>query len=327
VPDPGSTEGRTTDSVGEPSILLLLAFDHRHSIEKALYAMTAPDPQIAARISADKLLVYQALLDAVALLPEGVRPGILVDEQYGASVAELASQTEGAVDLAMPIEASGHDWLEFAYGADDWRRHAEFFATDQAKVLARDNPGFDPRQREQQAGRLADISSWALDTGKPLLIELLVPPTDAEQAQAQQTSGNYDDDQRPANAIAVIEYLQDRGVNPAIWKVEGLDRHDDAVAIVATARRGGRRADCIVLGRHASKESVDRWLRVAAPIPGFTGFAIGRSIWWDALESQLRGAATAEETRSRVRDAYVDFAKYYMLARDGELTSTDRSGT
>jgi myo-inositol catabolism protein IolC len=71
--------------------------DHRDSLERDLYDLTAPPtPVQAARISADKLLVYQALLDATAQLPAQIQLGMLIDEQYGASVAELASHSASA---------------------------------------------------------------------------------------------------------------------------------------------------------------------------------------------------------------------------------------
>jgi myo-inositol catabolism protein IolC len=117
-----------------------------------------------------------------------------------------------------------------------------------------------------------------------------------------------------------MQYLQDRGVDPAIWKVEGLDRHDDAVAVAATAQRGGRQACCIVLGRHAPHDRLEHWLQVAAPVPGWTGFAIGRSIWQDPLHAHLHHLGTAGEARSRITAAYLDYARYYLAARDGTLT-------
>src|SRR5271165_2823205 len=118
--------------------LLILAADHRTSIERDLYGLTAaPTPEQAARISADKMLIYQALLDAVPQLPASVQPGILIDEQYGATVAELAARTGGAISLAMPVEASGGQWFHYAY--DDWQAHAGLFATGHAKIAIRDN--------------------------------------------------------------------------------------------------------------------------------------------------------------------------------------------
>ncbi|MFC8075233.1 2-deoxy-5-keto-D-gluconate 6-phosphate aldolase domain-containing protein [Streptomyces sp. NPDC057307] len=299
--------------------LLILAADHRNSLESGLYGITAPPtPAQEARICADKLLIYQALLDAAEKLPAGAQPGILIDEQYGADVVELAARSGGAVDLAVPIEASGSDWFEFAYG-DRWRRHAEFFPADYAKVLVRDNPGFDAGRRARQAKDLAEVSSWAADTGRPLILELLVPAGDSDKQAVGDDTARYDAELRPGLTVSVIEYLQDHGVEPAIWKIEGLERHEDTVAVLAAARRDARTADCIVLGRHATHGRLDHWLKVAAPVPGFVGFAIGRSIWWDALHAHLYHHSTDGETRGRITGQYLDFARYYLTARDGAL--------
>jgi myo-inositol catabolism protein IolC len=233
-------------------------------------------------------------------------------------VAELASRSEGAVNLAMPIEKSGKDWFEFAYD-DEWVAHAEFYATDHAKVLVRDNPGFDPARRDQQAAQVAQVSDWASSNHRSLIIELLIPATDADKAVVDGDSARYDGEVRPGLTVAAMEYLQDHGVDPAIWKVEGLNRQEDAEKIVDTAKRDGRNADCILLGRHASHDQLDHWIRLLAPIPGWTGFAIGRSIWWDALHAHLRHQGTANEARRLIRDAYLDFAQFYMDSRAGTL--------
>jgi myo-inositol catabolism protein IolC len=306
-------------------VLLILAADHRDSMERDLYGLTTvATPAQAARISADKLLIYQALLDAGGRVPPGVQPGLLIDEQYGASAAELASRSGGAVSLSMPVESSGEEWFQFAYG-QDWVRHAEFFAADHAKVLVRDNPGLDSGRREQQAQRLAQVSAWAARAGRALILELLVPASEADKEATAGSADHYDDELRPGHTVAVMEYLQDRGVEPVIWKVEGLDRHEDAVAVAATAVRDGRQARCIVLGRHAPREKLDHWLQVAAPIPGWCGFAIGRSIWWDALHAHLHHHCTAGEARRRISTAYLDYAGYYVDARNGTLASTAES--
>ncbi len=316
----GNASGLVSDR--EPAgdkVLLILAVDHRNTFEHDLYGLKDPISSAqAARISSDKLLVYQALLDAIPGLPAGVQPGILVDEQYGASVAELAARSGGTVNLSMPIEKSGEEWFEFAYD-DDWVAHAGFFGTDHAKVLVRDNPGLDPVRRAQQAARLAQVSLWASSNDRSLIIELLVPATDADKAAVGNDSNRYDEELRPEHTVAAMEYLQEQGVEPAIWKVEGLSRHEDAERIVDTANRDGRSADCILLGRHASHDQLDHWIRLLAPIPGWTGFAIGRSIWWDALHAHLRHQRTANEARRSIRDAYLDFATFYMDTRSGEL--------
>jgi myo-inositol catabolism protein IolC len=298
--------------------LLILAADHRRSLEREMYGLTAaPNPEQAARICADKMLIYQALLTAVSQLTSSVQPGILIDEQYGAAAAELTGGTEGTISLAMPVEASGEQWFHYAY--DDWQAHAGFFPNNHPKVLVRDNPGLEAGQRAAQAERLASVSDWAAANGRELIAELLVPASDADLSAVGGDAARYEVTLRPGNTLAVIEYLQDRGAAPTWWMVEGLDRHDDAVAIAAAARRCGRTADCIVLGRHARYETLHHWLEVAAPVPGFTGFAIGRSIWWDALHAHLHHRSTARRTLARIAGAYFDLARYFLNAREGTL--------
>jgi 5-dehydro-2-deoxygluconokinase len=305
----------------EDRALLILAIDHRVSLERDLYGLTAPPtPAQAARITADKLLVYQALLDAAGQIPADVQPGVLIDEQYGASVAELAARSAGAVSLCLPLEASDQEWFEFAYG-DDWQQHAGFFAAGYAKVLVRDNPGLDPQVREQQASRLAQVSAWAAGAGRSLILELLVPATDADQRATEGSTQRYDDELRPGHTLKVMEYLQERGVEPTIWMVEGLGRHDNAVAMAATARRGQRQARCVVLGRHVQYDKLDDWLRVVGPLPGWTGFTIGRSIWQDPLHAHLHHYCTADEARRRISGVYLDYVRYYLSARDGTLAN------
>jgi myo-inositol catabolism protein IolC len=311
----GAPDGARPDN----RVLLILAADHRDSLERGLYGLTAPPtPAQAARISADKLLVCQALLDAAAWLPAQIQPGVLIDEQYGASVAELAPHSAGAVSLCMPLEASGQEWFGFAYG-DDWQRHAGFFAAGHVKALVRDNPGLDPARREQQAQRLGQVSAWAARAGRSLILELLVPATGADKDATEGSMHRYDDELRPGHTVQVMEYLQGHGVEPALWTVEGLDRHDDAVAVAAIAQRGGRQARCLTGGRHAPYDELKHWLQVAAPIPGWAGFVIGRSIWWDPLRVHLRHLSTAGEARRRIRAAYLDYARYYLKAREGTL--------
>ncbi|GAA4685555.1 2-deoxy-5-keto-D-gluconate 6-phosphate aldolase domain-containing protein [Frondihabitans cladoniiphilus] len=294
--------------------LLILASDHRDSLETDLYELTAsPTPAEAARISQDKLTVYQGLVDVAAELPDGVQAGILVDEQYGAAVAELAARSDGLINLSMPLEASGKDWFEFAY--PDWQTHGLFFENDHAKVLIRDNPEFDDADRSKQAEKMAELSTWCRENHRPLIIELLVPATDADLAQVDGDKHRYDDEMRPELTLRAIEYLQDHGADPAIWKVEGMDSEKDAQAVADLAVRDGREAKCIVLGRHSSKEDLDKWLDAAAPIDDFVGFAIGRSIWWDALVDLRAEKIDRAEAQRRIGAEYLDYAKRFLAAR------------
>ena len=95
------------------------------------------------------------------------------------------------------------------------------------------------------------------------------------------------------------------GIEPDGWKVEGLDRREDCEGLVETARRGDRRdVGCIVLGRGADENKVRGWLEVAASVPGFIGFAVGRTTFWDAMADYEAGDATREEAAVRIAERY-----------------------
>ena len=116
------------------------------------------------------------------------------------------------------------------------------------------------------------------------MFELLVP---AEKAQLDKLKGDkkaYDLELRPRLMVEAIQELQDAGVEPDLWKIEGLDRREDCEKIVAAARRGGRdTVGCIILGRGEDDRKVREWLGTAAAVPGFIGFAVGRTVFWDPL--------------------------------------------
>jgi myo-inositol catabolism protein IolC len=293
--------------------LLILAMDHRASFGKSLFGVTGdrPDASQRAAMEAAKRLIYAGLAHARSQLPGG-HAGVLVDERYGQQVVE-AAHSDGVV-LAVPVEHSGRDWFELEWG-QDWREHVLSNSPDFAKVLVRDNPAFPRDQRDRQLHALHDVSRALREMGVPLLYELLVPATDDQLAAAGGTTDAYDRDLRPGLVIQVIADNQAAGVEPAIWKVEGLETADAARAVVTQIQAGGRdQVRAIVLGRDAPAARLDHWLEVAAPVDGFVGFAIGRSIWEDPIGDHNRGQADERATVSQIAERYLDFARRYCAA-------------
>ncbi|TDN42536.1 myo-inositol catabolism protein IolC [Curtobacterium flaccumfaciens] len=301
-------------NLDEAHPLFLFAMDQRSSLLEHTYDESGGEPvdeAEAERVRAGKQLVYRGVLTALAAGASRDRTGVLVDERYGADVARLAK--DAGLQLAMPVERSGREWFELEYG-DDWLAHVDAFDPDFVKVLVRDNPAFDADRREQQASDLAAVSAALHDAGRPFLVELLVPGTDDQQASVD----DYDRDLRPDLVVHVLEYLQDRGVEADVWKLEGLDTREDAERVVATARRGGRDAvQCIVLGRDAPEEQLDHWLRTAAPVDGFVGFAIGRSNWQEPLEDVVREHLDTEAAEQLIAANYRHFVDTWLEARGG----------
>jgi myo-inositol catabolism protein IolC len=147
------------------------------------------------------------------------------------------------------------------------------------------------------------------------MFELLVPPTEAQKARAVKHPGSYDRQVRPGLVLQAITTLQDGGVEPDIWKIEGLDHPDDCERVVDTARRGGRDdVGCIVLGRAADESKVATWLEIAASVPGFIGFAVGRTTFWNAIADYVANKATREETVSRIAQRYTEWVAIFEQA-------------
>jgi 5-dehydro-2-deoxygluconokinase len=293
--------------------LYLLAFDHRGSFEKGLFETEEPvSAQIKAGIADAKEIIFEGHLEAVknGAVPAAAA-GVLVDEEFGAAVARKAKM-EGT-PLAMPVERSGQDEFKFQYG-DDFAEHIEAFDPTFAKVLVRYNPEGDAGLNQRQTERLARLSRWLRQHERKFLFELLVPAT-TEQLDRYESQGSYDKELRPALVLEVIQRLQLADVEPDVWKIEGLDQAEDCQRIVTQARSGGRDGVvCIILGRGADEAQVAEWLRVAAPVNGFDGFAVGRTIWFEALRGFLAGQIPRSEAVKTIATRYTEMYRAYTSA-------------
>ncbi len=296
--------------LGYDKPLYILAFDHRGSFQKKFFGVTGrPTAEEAARISDAKTVIFEGLLHA---LDEGVpreAAGALVDEQFGADIARKA-KADG-LTFAMPVEKSGQDEFDFEYG-EDFGAHIEDFDPSFAKVLVRYNPGGDAELNARQTDRLRRLSDWLHQRGRKFLFELLVPPEPSQLEAVGGDAATYDTEVRPGLMRDAIAELQQAGVEPDIWKIEGIDRREDCEAIAEQTRAGGRdRVACVVLGRAAPDEQVDHWLRMGRGVPGYIGFAIGRSIWWDPLKAYVDGKAKRDDAAKQISANYRRFIEVY----------------
>ena len=297
--------------LGYNRLLYLLAFDHRASFSRDLFRMSGtPTQEQLAQIADAKAVIFEGFLQALARGAPDAEAGVLVDEHYGASVARSARE-RGAL-LAMPVEASGQKQFSLEYG-DDFGAHVERFDPDLVKVLVRYNPA-DGEANAGQVHRLSALTTWLHTQGRKFLFELLIPATAEQLASVGGDADRYDLELRPNLLLRTIDELQNGGVEPDIWKIEGLDRARDCERVVEQVRRGGREGvACIVLGRGASQSRVADWLRVAAPVDGFLGFAVGRSIWFEPLTAYLDGMPR-QDVSARIGVAYLELIRVYESA-------------
>ena len=296
--------------------LYILAFDHRGSYSKNMFNISGdPTPEELEAIVDSKRLIYEGMEIAVERGVEAEATGVLVDEQTGGEVPQLAK--EHGLRLAIPAEESGRPDFEFQYG-EDFPSHITSIDPDFVKVLVRLNPEGDAEMNETQLGKLKRLADWCEENDYTFLFELLVP---AEPHQLESVGGDndrYDAELRPELMRRAIEQIQDYGVVVDIWKIEGVDAREDAEMLAQTTRRGGRdQVKSVLLGRGASDEKVDHWLRQAAGVEGFIGFAIGRSIWMDALKGYLAGDLDRRAAAEKNGESYLRFVEVYRGAESG----------
>jgi myo-inositol catabolism protein IolC len=299
-------------TLGYDGKLYILAFDHRGSFQKKMFGIEGdPTAEQTETISDAKHLIFEGMVKAVDAGVDPRATGVLVDEQFGAPKGIPGDAKQRGLLLAMPVEKSGQNEFDFEYG-DDFGAHIEEFDPDFSKVLVRYNPDGDADMNERQTERLKRLSDWLHERDRKFLFELLVP---AEEHQLEQVGGDsdrYDAELRPELMRRTIVAFQDAGVEADIWKIEGIETQEDCARIAETARRDGRDGVvCVVLGRGADDAKVDHWLRQGAPVEGYAGFAIGRTIWWDALKGFLDGSIEREDATQQVADNYRRFVQVY----------------
>jgi len=288
-----------------------LAFDHRLEFRRTIAGL---------QIQADD--VTRVMVDAKTLLAEAsveihrsglIAPssfGALVDEEYGASAARILK--DPGICIAMPIEVADSDVFDFCYGKE-FPKHVEEFNPDFVKALVRFNIDGNAEANAIQIERLLILQEWVDANDRQLLFELIVPGSTAQLVTCASQGLNFISDMRASLQLRAIAALQASGIAPHIWKIEGVDDPSDASRIGAlVANENGRRsASCIVLSSGQTQERVNHWLAVAAKTPGYSGFAIGRSIWSESVRDYIQGQIGRSQAVSGIVQRFVACVDHY----------------
>lgn len=291
--------------------LLILAFDHRGTFLKNMFGVKegGGSEEVRKKISDYKMVIYEGFKRALQKGVPAEMAGILMDEEFGSAVAEAAKKER--MQFAMPCEKSGQDEFDFDYG-EQFGAHIEKFDPTFTKVLVRLNPAGDHAMNERQLARLKRLGDYLKSKNRAYLFELLVPATKQQLEHMGGDKAKYDLEVRPKLMCGGMAMIQAAGVEPDLWKMEGVERAEDALRIVQQAQSAGRKAGVITLGRGESKEKVREWLKVGAKIPGVIGFAVGRTIFWDPLMDLNSGKCSRAEAVERIAQNYYDFAQLWL---------------
>ena len=298
-------------TVGFDKPLYILPFDHRGSFQTKLFGWSGTlTIDQTAQIAAAKQVIYDGFRAALkAGVPEE-KAGILVDQQFGTAI--LQNARANGYTTACPAEKSGQEEFDFEYG-EDFAKHIEAFQPTFCKVLVRYNPEGDQPLNTRQVARLKRLSEYLHSKSRSLfMFELLVPAEKTQLARLKGDKKAYDLELRPPLEVEAVKQLQDAGVEPDVWKIEGLDRRKDCEKVVAAARRGDRdKVGCIILGRGEDDQKVREWLATASGVPGFIGFAVGRTSFWDSLVNWRAKKITREEAVNNIARRYLEFVETF----------------
>jgi myo-inositol catabolism protein IolC len=303
--------------IGYTKPLYILPFDHRASYISSLFGWKEPlNVEQMNAVAASKRVIYEGFKYAVQHNAPRDAVGILVDEEFGVGLLRDAHH-QGYITAAS-VEKSGQEEFDFIYG-DDFGQHIDDTNPTFAKVLVRYNPEGDSVGNQRQAKRLKRLSDYLQQKQRLFMFELLVPAEVAQLEHVDHDKNVYDLQMRPGLMVRALQELQDAGVEPDVWKIEGLDRREDCEKMVTVARRNGRsNVGMIVLGRGAERDRVIHWLKTAASVPGFIGFAVGRTSFQEAVVAYEKKQASAEVAAEQIGKHFEEWINIFQSGHSGQ---------
>ena len=312
------------NDIGYTKNLFILPFDHRSSFVKDMFGiqdqnLTAQETQI---IIAEKKIIYEGFKKAVEEdVPKG-ETAILVDEQFGDKILQDA-RTQGFT-TCVTTEKSGQKEFTFEYG-NNFAAHVEKYKPIFAKALIHYNPEDEDQSKSRQQQQLRILSDYCHNNGYKFLLEVLIPPSSTSEESFGHLRGDYkapprwtskerfDKEMRPKLAVKMIEELQNVGVEPDVWKLEGMETIEDYQAVVKQAKSGGRdNVGIVVLGRGEDQKQVEKWISVGAKVKGVIGFAVGRTVFWQPLVDLKNGKISKEQAIAQIANNFKYFYDMFM---------------
>ncbi|MFA5947188.1 MAG: DUF2090 domain-containing protein [Patescibacteria group bacterium] len=262
--------------------LFILPFDHRSGFAKEIFGKPYPlKGKDIVTAKALKTVVWEAVQLAFDEASEAGTPGVLVDEELGAQVISEA-KAKGIVHI-VSTEKSGST-LEFIHG-DEFDKALLEVKPTYAKVLIRYNVG-EETVNEPQREKLQRLSDFCRQSGIPLMLEVLTKATPID----------------PDPVIAAVKELLKHKIVPAIWKLEGFSSVESWHKLAEATS-----IPVIMLGRGESASAVESWTKAAAQSGVVSGFAIGRTIFLDALKKYHNEECSREDAVKEIAKNYLHF--------------------
>lgn len=293
--------------LGYTKPLYILPFDHRATFVKQLFGIEGrmPSNDEINKVKEVKQIIYEGFKKAIAQKVPKEFGAIFAEEQFSDEILK-DSVLNGYVTV-LAVEKSGQKEFEFEYG-DEFASHIEKYKPTFAKALIRYNPDDDLEIKKRQQEKLKLLSDYCHQRSYKFLLEPLVPATVSQLAKVNNEQKQYDETIRPDLTVQMIRELQAAGVEPDVWKLEGVESKTSYISMVKQIKIDARdNVNMIILGRGADKSQVEKWLLAGKGLEGVLGFAVGRTIFWDPLINYKDGKIDRTQTIDTIAKNYIHF--------------------
>ncbi|MEN2741639.1 DUF2090 domain-containing protein [Microbacterium sp. X-17] len=279
--------------------ILMAAFDHAAEFHEAASGGLSEPGQSVAQTTRAKELVFEGIRQAVDAGVPREHAAVLLDDKYAQGLMSRAR--EAGIAFSIPVDSpTGHVVLQ-----PGWQDILLRNQPDWAKPLLFLNVEGDAIDNHRQLESTLVLQRWLQEHGGQLLVEILIPPEPAQLDRVGGDLSRYRLELIPDLVVAAMESVQQAGIRPNLWKVEAAASVDGARKIGQAAVASG--VDCLILGSGESLETVGDWLAVGKTIPGYRGFAVGRTIWQEPVETWAHDKDD-EQLRSEVARRYTYLA-------------------
>ena len=289
-----------------PKHLFVLPFDHQTGLWKEFGWMNPITDDQTALMIKTRDITYQGYQYGLSLGIPVADTAILTDDIYGKNVIEHAKENHHP--LIYTLEKSGQPALVFQH--NDWQERILASKPQWIKTLVRYNPTANRTDLDATLTNLKIVSDFANEHSIPFMIEPLVQPT-----EPQKEISDFDHTMRPDLTVQMIHEIYSAGITPTVWKIEGSDSAEFYTKSADAITSHDTDARIVVLGRNETLEQVCEWLTVGAQNDFVIGFAVGRTVFLDAIKKYLSGEMTNEDAIKQIGENYFKLYQAFTNAK------------
>ncbi|HNZ86470.1 MAG TPA: DUF2090 domain-containing protein [bacterium] len=270
--------------------LFILPFDHRSFFIKNFKFGKDINRNEKSAIVDFKEIIYQGFLCAYKNSKYKQFMGILIDEEYGSSIIKDAKKKN--IILSVSAEKSGQDFFDFEYGKN-FRTHIKNNKANFVKILVR----YDYRKdNKNQLKKIKTLYDFCKKNKFDLLLELLTPNFSNKFYFTQKA----------------VEEILSYKIFPCIWKIEGYEKKSDWDKVIKSIKIYQKNPKIIMLGRGESLLLIKKWIKSAKGFKEIIGFAVGRTIFLEAISDFYKNKITRDEAIKKIASRYLNIINLWV---------------